>query len=127
MRWIWDDFTLEGLLSMASDQAVTDMQALHEVALEDLYARLPVPRERIEVHPEVRFAGSALCKADADLVVTCLLLEVKTRLGRTIGAGNADALQTTDLYQALAISYSTSTTGMASAGSVGTRAGMEVS
>ena len=43
-----------------------------------------------------------MCKADADLVIDGLLLEVKTRLGRKTPTGHADALLAIDLYQALA-------------------------
>jgi hypothetical protein len=96
-----DDFTVDRLLSMATDKAVEDMQALHAVALEALYPHLPKARGDVDVHTEVTFAASSLCRADADLVLGGLLLEVKTRLGRKTPAGRADTLQAIDLYQAL--------------------------
>ncbi|ORA26940.1 hypothetical protein BST13_31470 [Mycobacterium aquaticum] len=90
-------FTPAGLLDAAPKDAIAQLCALHTVAVEHLYPALPY--SRMVLGPV--FAGSVLCKADADLIADGHLIDVKTHLGalnRATGA-RSDRLPLSTIYQ----------------------------
>ncbi|MGV8847694.1 hypothetical protein [Tessaracoccus sp.] len=94
-------FTHDGLMALASEDALGQMRALHAVAVPHLLAHLPARPARLDLGPT--FDGSVLLPADADLIVDGLLLDLKTRLGalnKTTGT-RADTVSVADLYQLL--------------------------
>ncbi|MFE7503754.1 hypothetical protein [Promicromonospora sp. NPDC057488] len=94
-------FTTEGLVALATDDALVELRALREVAGVRLHPRIEDARA-VAIGP--RFKASALCSADADLIYDGTLLELKSHLGtknRTTGA-RADNLELHDLYQLIA-------------------------
>jgi hypothetical protein len=96
-----DRVTREGLMALASADAIRQLQAMQTVAVENLLPHLPSKSSRLALGPT--FDGSALCPADADLVTDGLLLEIKTRLGalnKNTGL-RSDTLPLGDLYQLL--------------------------
>ena len=75
------------------------MQALHLLAVEHLYPRVPVGAS-LALGPT--FAASELCNADADVIFDGCLLDIKTRLGdKTARGGRSDSVSLQDLYQLL--------------------------
>lgn len=88
----------ELLLGLAPDVAVDEMQALHLLAAEHLYPRVPVGASLALVPT---FAASELCNADADLIFDGCLLDIKTRLGDKTTRGRSDGVSLQDLYQLL--------------------------
>jgi len=97
-----DRFSPEGLIAIATDDAVRDLQLLHSVAVDNLYPHLPTAPNSLTLGPT--FDGSKLCSADADLVIDGLLVELKTRLGtETKRSGmRHDSMSLIDLYQVIA-------------------------
>ena len=77
----------ELLLGLAPDVAVEEMQALHLLAAEHLYPRVPVGAS-LALGPT--FASSELCNADADVIFDGCLLDIKTRLGDKTARGRSD-------------------------------------
>lgn len=96
-------FDTQSLLELASDAAVDELLALHQVALTHLHPHLPPATPARQLHLGPTFAASTLLAADADLVCDGLLLEVKTRLGslRSRTAGRYSSLSLLELYQVL--------------------------
>jgi hypothetical protein len=96
-----DGFTTQGLLELASTNALVQLQQLHEVASVELYPKLPAHGGRYSIGPT--FAASGLCAADADFIVDGRLVEVKVRLGALSAKGvRSDGLTLEDIYQMLA-------------------------
>jgi hypothetical protein len=94
-------FTVDGLLSLAPEDALRQLRNLHKVAKERLLPTI-LPATRLHLGPT--FDGSTLCPADADLIHDGRLLDIKTHLGalnKKTGA-RSDSLALTDLYQVLA-------------------------
>jgi hypothetical protein len=94
-------FSVDGLLHLATTNALVQLQQLHDLAVRNLYPTLPDPARRTSLGPT--FDGSRLCAADADVIIDGLLLEVKTRLGtknKRTGV-RSDTLSLEDIYQLL--------------------------
>lgn len=95
------EFTTDGLLHLASPNALEQLQQLHQVALVELYPKLPDSELPYSMGPT--FDASGLCAADADFIVDGRLVEVKVRLGALNAKGErSDALSLEDIYQMLA-------------------------
>lgn len=91
-------FTAEALLGLAPPDALRQLSELEAVAATKLLPCLHAP-----LHLGPTFDGSRLCAADADLIASGLLLDIKTHLGRKDRktGRRSDALALTDLYQVL--------------------------
>lgn len=95
------EFTTEGLLRLASPNALEQLQQLHQVAIVELYPKLPIDEFGYSMGPT--FDASGLCAADADFIVDGQLVEVKVRLGAlNTKKERSDALSLEDIYQMLA-------------------------
>jgi len=95
------EFTNEGLMRLAPRNALVQLQQLHEVALVELYPKLPAHGVPYSMGPT--FAASGLCAADADFIVSGRLVELKVRLGALNAKGQrSDGLSLEDIYQMLA-------------------------
>lgn len=92
-------FSAQRLLGLASDDALRQLAELDEVARSSLLPRLDGP---YVLGPT--FDGSALCKADADVIAGGLLLDFKTSIGtKNARTGSrSDRLDLLDLYQIVA-------------------------
>ena len=88
--------TVQALLDLAPPAALTELRALHRIAQERLFAELPLAGS-LALGPT--FDASALCPADADLIIDGLLLDIKTHLGPKSKTGRTDALSLQDAYQ----------------------------
>jgi hypothetical protein len=94
------EFTTAGLLQLAPPNALEQLQQLHQVAVLELYPKLPDVGLGYSMGPT--FDASGLCAADADFIVGGLLVEVKVRLGALNTKGQrSDALSLEDIYQML--------------------------
>lgn len=93
-------FEPDTLLALCPDDGVAELTALGAVAAAHLLPQLDWPP--VILGPE--FAASALCAADADLIVGGLLIDIKTKLGRLdpkTGARHG-SISTTEIYQLVA-------------------------
>ncbi|MGX1778563.1 hypothetical protein ACWIGW_41105 [Nocardia brasiliensis] len=94
-------FTVDGLLALASADAVAQLRSLYMLAVAELGEVLSAAPERVALGPT--FAASLHCGADADLIVDGVLIELKTRLGslnRKSGQ-RSDSLSLADIYQVI--------------------------
>ncbi|MGW4718819.1 hypothetical protein [Nocardia sp. NPDC004260] len=92
-------FNAETLLTLAPDDAITQVRALYVLALSELGELLSPPMSAVALGPT--FAASRFCGADADIIVDGALLELKTRLGTATKSGRADSLSLADIYQVI--------------------------
>jgi hypothetical protein len=93
-------FTPDALLELANDDALVQLAALHDLARERLYPKLPDPPASLRLGPT--FERSLLCTADADAIIDGALLELKTRMGTKSKSGSrSDSLTLEALYQLL--------------------------
>ena len=94
-------FTTQGLVGLATDDALAQLHALREVANAHLQPRIEGAKA-LAIGPS--FKASTLCSADADLIYDGTLLELKSHRGkkdpRTGTRG--DKLELHDLYQLMA-------------------------
>lgn len=92
-------FTVDALLALAPSDGLRQLSDMGSLAARNLLPSLNQP-----LHLGPTFDGSQLCSADADLIASGLLLEIKTHLGaknqRT--GTRTDTLSLLDLYQVLA-------------------------
>ncbi|MGW4371355.1 hypothetical protein ACWEKT_37520 [Nocardia takedensis] len=92
-------FTVDTLLAIAPDDAVTQLRSLYTLAVTALEEFWSVPTQKVVLGPT--FTASKLCSADADLIVDGTLIELKARLGaanKKTGQ-RSDSLALTDIYQ----------------------------
>ncbi|MBA8806358.1 hypothetical protein [Promicromonospora sukumoe] len=94
-------FTTEGLVGLATEDALAELRTLREVAYVHLHPRIE-DAKTMAIGPS--FKASALCSADADLIYDGTLLELKSHLGtKNARTGTrADTLDLADLYQLIA-------------------------
>ncbi|WP_159851058.1 hypothetical protein [Nocardia sp. CY41] len=91
-------FTADTLLTLAPDEAVVQLRALYMLAITELWELLlSAPPSAVALGPT--FTASRFCRADADIIVDGVLLELKTRLGTAKKSRRADALSLADIYQ----------------------------
>lgn len=76
-----DDCEPEEILALASAEDIEELQRLHKIAQKALYPLFTdLDKDSIILGPE--FSGSEFCKADADIIASGTLIEIKTRIGR---------------------------------------------
>ncbi|MBY8855382.1 hypothetical protein K7711_02730 [Nocardia sp. CA2R105] len=93
-------FDAESLLALATDDAVEELTALHDLAVAQLGGLLAAVPRRLALGP--RFVASHLCNADADAIIDGLLIELKVKVGgrpsRKTGK-RSDRLSLAEIYQ----------------------------
>jgi hypothetical protein len=94
-------FTVDALLALAPGTAVTELRSLYMLAVAELTEILAAAPAGVALGPT--FATSALCGADADLIVDGVLIELKTRLGTVNKKSGlrSDSLSLADIYQVI--------------------------
>jgi hypothetical protein len=99
------DFSVQGMLSEASEEGVSELISLTALARERLIGHLKAPFALGPTFDLSTPGPSQLIAAEADLIASGLLLDVKTTLGAKNKAGERpDALKTDSLYQLLGYS-----------------------